>query len=78
MNLVEIDMGEVAQTLIGRPAAHQGTIAIAPGTILHRFDDDALHIIVDGCGNYSAVQNPRTSSEVFLKDGHLSEFRQPT
>lgn len=77
MNLVEIDMGGVAQALIGRPTVHQGTIAIAPGTTLHRFNDDSLHIIVDDGGSYHAVQNPRTSSEVFLKEGHLSEFRQP-
>jgi hypothetical protein len=74
MNLVEIDMSEVACALTGQPAVHHGTIDLTADTTLHRFDSDTLHILVDAGGAYRAVQSPSTAREKVIKEGHLSEF----
>ena len=52
----------------GRP------VAVTRDLTLHRFENDSLHVLVDGSGSYRALGHPGTPAESLVKEGHLSEF----
>lgn len=74
MEQIKIDIGAVASTLAGRTVAYEGSVAVTGDLTLHRFESDALHVLVDGSGGYRALCHPGTPAESLLKEGHLSEF----
>lgn len=75
MNRINIDMTIVARNITGKAAIPVcEPIGVTKSVVLHRFDDDQLHILVDGCGGYKATLHPHTPHEVLLREGNLSEF----
>lgn len=70
-----IDMIIVAQSITHGPATPVGhPVEITKDIRLHRFDEDQLHILVDGSGGYKAIRYPHTPYESVLREGCLSEF----
>lgn len=73
---VEIDMLNLAKELTGKPAEHHEVLELTGELVLHRFDHDSLHILVDGGGEFVAIKDPATSLGSIIRKGHLSEFTQ--
>lgn len=71
----EIDMVEIARSILGIPPAKAQLppIDITRETRLHRFNDDGLHVLVDGSGGYKAHIKP-CEADHQVKVGHLSDL----
>ncbi len=73
-NTDEIDMIEIARTILGIPSATVQHPPIDMGeTRLYRFNDDGLHVLIDGAGGYEAHIKPHEQDHL-IESGHLSDI----
>ncbi len=74
--LVQIDLGYIAGKLTGLPITETLPPIQSGESIIHRFGDDALYLITDAGGGYTAILCPGTELEEILGSGHLSDFEE--
>lgn len=75
MNPANINMTIVARSITGEPVIPVcDPVEVTKNIRLHRFDEDQLHILVDGGGGYKAIWMPYAPHEKVIREGHLSEF----
>lgn len=73
--MIDIDMASVAHSITDAPVTPMGEpVEVTKNIRLHRFDEDRLHILVDGSGGYKAILHPHTPRESVLRTGNLAEF----
>lgn len=75
---VQIDLDVIAGKLTGLPITETQPPLYAGESIIHRFGDDALYLITDAGGGYTAIFYPGTDLEEILGSGHLSDFEEAT
>ena len=71
---IRIDLEMVAAKLMGKPVENTYSHEISRDTRLFRFNDDELHVLVDGGGGFRAIAHPDTAQEETIAEGSLQDY----
>lgn len=74
-SVVQVDLAKLAHIVIGSvPCSYDGQVSIGKNGILHRFNEDELHILTDGAGGFKAIANPGRDNQRILRKGSFQEL----
>ncbi|WP_302504472.1 hypothetical protein [Geoalkalibacter halelectricus] len=70
-----LNIADIASVIVGRPLTNTlEPVRVGKDTVLHRFDDDEIHILTDGGGGFALYIHPNSPEEKLVKEGHVLDL----